>query len=119
MTTEHRRDAAEWQEHPANPDGWLVDPEAVLAWSETLEALDDDAALEWLRSLWRRAAARWRDGSGPTSLRLAAAAEMVQIEKEAARVPDRCRGGKCRSILEQCSRHSWEYQTRWGRAANE
>jgi hypothetical protein len=32
---------------------------------------------------------------------------------------DLCRGGTCRSILDQCSKHSAQYQRWFGRAANE
>jgi hypothetical protein len=30
-----------------------------------------------------------------------------------------CRGGKCTSIYDLCSRHQMQYQTRYGRASNE
>jgi hypothetical protein len=43
----------------------------------------------------------------------------AEARKQAERERTECRGGTCRSILEQCSRHSWEYQMQHGRAANE
>lgn len=39
-----------------------------------------------------------------------------KAKKESA---DECAGGKCNGILQQCSKHSAQYQARWGRAANE
>lgn len=32
---------------------------------------------------------------------------------------DLCNGGQCQDILRQCSKHSAQYQRRYGRAANE
>ncbi len=64
----------------AEPDGWYVDPEAVLAWEETLyDWPAGTLAPDWeetLRGWWRAAEVLYRTtGSGM------AAAEMVEIER--------------------------------------
>lgn len=61
----------------------------------------------------------WLEGGGAAGERIAAEHQQDLALAAEFEDPNACRGGVCRSILEQCDRHSQEYQNRYGRAANE
>jgi hypothetical protein len=89
--SDYRRDANEWAaDHRLNPDGWLADPEAMLAMREAMSDVAEGRdttrtdPLEVARDWWRSAYYRWSTGTGAAALE--AAGQMVAVEREVADV---------------------------------
>lgn len=62
----------------------------------------------------------WFDHRYPHDPQRAAAERQKWDDREAAaKEAARCEGGVCIDINRQCSKHSYEYQIRHGRAAND
>lgn len=83
--TDYLQAADAWLRDPRNRDGWLEDPEAMLAHEEQMELLTsqfggEEMAVEYARRVWRTAMRNFRKNPD----RIWHAAEAVAVERMVA-----------------------------------